>query len=403
MRSAVFALALLLASPAPAAIFIVDVTEDGIDAVPGDADCDDGAGNCSLRGAIQEANALAGPDVVVLTDGVYALTLKRDTDRPDDETGDLDVTDEITVVGDGAAASCDGVNCTAIDAKKAKDRAFDVHPGGDLELQDVSVRNGKAAKDDFNDSQLEEVTGGCIRVEGDLHLDEVTVERCKSPDDGGCIGLTDASTGDLVDSFLDRCKTKDSGGGIEADLATVSMDRVTIANSKSAEGGGIEATGGTLALRNLTLSRNKAKLGGGLFIESDANVLINNATFFDNKSKEGASIDALSNTTPVALANSLLRAGGKELNCLGPITSAGGNLENGLTCPLTQPTDCSDCDPSIVSDLLDNGGAVPTHAIDLDSEAIDNGVALSCEPTDAREAGRNGTCDSGAFEFNGVF
>ena len=398
MRSAVLTLCLFLASPALAVDFFVDVTTDGTDALPGNGACADGAGQCPLRAAIQEANELAGPDNVFLNEGLYLLTIKRDDDLPDDETGDLDVMSEISVFGAGQEGSCDGIGCTAIDGKKAKDRVFDVHaPAGDILLEDLSVRNGKAAKDDSNDTQVDEVSGGCIRVGGELHLDNVVVERCKSPDDGGCIGFTDGSNGDFFETFLDRCKTKDSGGGIEVDLATLSADRVTIANSKAGEGGGIETTGGTLDLRNLTFSRNKAKAGGGLSSESDAAVSVNNATFFDNQAKEGASIrgDDSSQFTPIAVSNSLVRTGGKELNCFGPVDSQGGNLDNGVTCDF----ECSDCNPSIVSDLLDNGGAVPTHAIDADSEAINNGVDLTCEPTDARGFARNGVCDSGAYEF----
>lgn len=42
----------------------VNSTGDGADANPGDGVCDDGAGNCTLRAAIQEANATAGSDTI---------------------------------------------------------------------------------------------------------------------------------------------------------------------------------------------------------------------------------------------------------------------------------------------------------------------------------------------------
>ena len=47
-----------------AATFIVNSTLDSSDVLPGDAVCDDGSGNCTLRGAIEETNALAGADTV---------------------------------------------------------------------------------------------------------------------------------------------------------------------------------------------------------------------------------------------------------------------------------------------------------------------------------------------------
>ena len=44
--------------------FTVDSTADTVDASPGNGVCDDGSGNCTLRAAIQEANALPGPDTI---------------------------------------------------------------------------------------------------------------------------------------------------------------------------------------------------------------------------------------------------------------------------------------------------------------------------------------------------
>lgn len=48
----------------PQSVFVVNTTGDQSDALPGDGFCNDGGGNCSLRGAIQEANAFAGANVI---------------------------------------------------------------------------------------------------------------------------------------------------------------------------------------------------------------------------------------------------------------------------------------------------------------------------------------------------
>src|SRR5262245_10889692 len=404
MRNVLFASILWVASPVLAVNFQVTVETDGTDSNLGDDVCNDGTGACTLRAAIQQANATLGPDEVLLGQGFFELTLKRDKDFPDDQTGDLDVTSAITLSGIGNDLPCDGDGCTAVDAKKAKDRAFDVNAGGELVIRNVVIQNGKAAKDDENPTQIDEVSGGCIRVDNVLVLEDVVIQNCKSPDDGGCIGFNDFSDGNIEETFLDKCNTKDSGGAVEVDQADVTLDKVTISNSKAAEGGGIETTAGTVTLRNVTFSKNKGKSGGGIFVESEASVTINNTTFFDNKGKDSACIfaDEFSQSTPVALSNSLMRSSGKELNCLGPITSGGGNLDNGTTCPSNGTNDCPDCDPAIVEDLLDNGGDVPTHAIESNSQAVNRGINASCEATDARGASRSGTCDAGAFEFGGA-
>ena len=51
---------------APAATFVVNSTADASDATPGNGICETAAGNgvCTLRAAIQEANALAGTDTI---------------------------------------------------------------------------------------------------------------------------------------------------------------------------------------------------------------------------------------------------------------------------------------------------------------------------------------------------
>jgi parallel beta-helix repeat protein len=52
---------------ARAASFAVDSALDTSDATPGDGICDDGAGNCTFRAAIEEANALAGHDTITFS------------------------------------------------------------------------------------------------------------------------------------------------------------------------------------------------------------------------------------------------------------------------------------------------------------------------------------------------
>src|SRR3990172_8808874 len=75
--------------PAHAAEFTVNSTADAVDASLGDGTCDDGSGNCTLRAAIQEANALSGPDTIDLPAGTYTLTIPG-TGEDAAATGDLD-------------------------------------------------------------------------------------------------------------------------------------------------------------------------------------------------------------------------------------------------------------------------------------------------------------------------
>lgn len=102
--------------PATTLVLTVTTTEDLVDVAPGDGVCEatTGAGNCTLRAAVMEANAT--PDAttvrVVLAAGAsYVLTLGEDCNREAGESGskdDLDVHRSLTVIGNGASVRTDG-------------------------------------------------------------------------------------------------------------------------------------------------------------------------------------------------------------------------------------------------------------------------------------------------------
>jgi len=58
----------------PGPEFIVNTTDDLPDANPGDGVCETDTGLCSLRAAIEETNALSGPNTVKLPAGTYEIT-----------------------------------------------------------------------------------------------------------------------------------------------------------------------------------------------------------------------------------------------------------------------------------------------------------------------------------------
>jgi hypothetical protein len=85
----------LFFSAAVAATLTVDTEDDSVDAFPGDGVCADATAQCSLRAAVMEANAAAGPDTVRLPAGTYTLVLSG----AGEAGGDLDVLDDLTVHG----------------------------------------------------------------------------------------------------------------------------------------------------------------------------------------------------------------------------------------------------------------------------------------------------------------
>src|SRR5215468_7166789 len=134
LRALVLASLLVLcsASAAHAATFTVTTGNDRADTAPGDGLCvaQGLTAACTLRAAVQEANALAGPDTIVLPAGIYGLA-NTGGDEDAALTGDLDITSPVTITGAGAAV-------TEIQ-QVTFDRLFDVQPLGSLTLTDVHL------------------------------------------------------------------------------------------------------------------------------------------------------------------------------------------------------------------------------------------------------------------------
>lgn len=111
--------------------FTVNVLFDESDSNPGDGFCRGiiTPNVCTLRAAIQEANALDGDDTITLPVGTLTLTAFHG--------GDLDVTDfftTLTIIGAGASQ-------TIIDGGGI-DRVFNVGSLATLEISGVTIRNG---------------------------------------------------------------------------------------------------------------------------------------------------------------------------------------------------------------------------------------------------------------------
>src|SRR6266571_4101076 len=346
----------LAAVPSHAATFVVNTTADTADAVPGDGICADSGNACSLRAAVQEANALAGPDTIQLGAATYVLSGAAGDDVA--LSGDLEITGDLTLTGAGTAS-------TIIDGGGV-DRVLDIDPSGtgvNVTIANLTVRGGNAAGE----------AGGGIRNRGTLSLNNVTLATNSSGINGG--GLLNLGTLTLTNTTVSANTAGRNGGGIfNASAATATLTNVTVSgNSANSSGGGVFNSGGTATLVNVTLGDNAATAGGG----------ISNAT------------------GTVTLTNTLI-AGSAGGNCGGVITSGGNNLDSGSTCAFGAAGDLSNQDP-LLGVLANNGGVTQTRALSAGSPAIDAGSNAACPATDQRGVARpfpaGGNCDIGAFEF----
>ena len=104
---------------AAAVTFTVTRTDDQLDSSPGDGLCSAlNGGGCSLRAAVQEANALSGADGIYLPPGTYSLSLAG-AGEDLAASGDLDIMSAIAILGTGWAV-------TSIEMQSFGDRIFDI-------------------------------------------------------------------------------------------------------------------------------------------------------------------------------------------------------------------------------------------------------------------------------------
>lgn len=398
-------------APAPAVELEANQLGDAADADPDDGLCDadleapnpedpdtgQPVGQCTLRAAVQVANALPGPDTIRLRPARYTLSLDG-AGEDAGATGDLDVTSEIAIVGEGYTLS-------SIDGERLRDRIFDVHPGGALTLGGVSLRFGRTAKGDTDPgAPAGEASGGCLRSAGASALEGVYFFRCASRGDGGCMSVT-AGTAAVADAVFGVCRAKGEGGALDVNAgASAALSRVTAATGRAAAGGGI-AVRGALALRNGTLTLNKAKLGGGVAVLGTGSATIASSTLASN----GKSNLASQTSGPVSIASSIVW--GAKSDCVGPVASGGGNLEGAASCGFTAANDQQGQDP-LLGALAFGGHAIPTRALAPGSPAVDHGLDMGdvcLDEGDARGrlrvvsvSGGAAVADAGAFEQGGA-
>lgn len=408
-----------------------------------------GAGT-SLREAIIAANADPDASTITFDAGLDGMTIMLTITGNDDTSaaGDLDVTTDITINGNGATN-------TVIDAggdSGLGDRLIDVLAGGDLKLNDVTLQNG------YDNSFPGQ--GGGIRNDGRTTISGSTIANNFTRSYGGGLfngsGATMAVTNSTITGNIVGFSY---GGGIrnEGDL-TVTNSTVS-GNSAPSQGGGISDTGTSLDIEGSTISGNTSGIGGGLnssgtgstavnstfsgnmatdrggamyigtaFGNPVANITLVNSTITGNSaSAVGGGVYAstyydagtatLIPTGTGALRNSIITGNAaitafpdvygtfysNDTNLIGEkggATGIGTGLNNDLSATAAETLD---------TNLADNGGPTLTHALITNSPAINagtNGDANDADSnpltTDQRGAGfdriLDNTVDIGAFE-----
>jgi CSLREA domain-containing protein len=388
IRPAAWALALICSSAAVAAhaaTFDVDTATDAVDASPGDGTCATGAGVCTLRAAVQEANAIPGADVVDVPAGVYMLSIAGQGEDAA-VTGDLDITDDLTLIGAGRGA-------TILDGN-GLDRVLDILAMA--EVSHLAVRNGDPGPDAY---------GGGIYCSGIVTLRDLEVTGNTASLSGG--GIENDGAVSLIDvTISDNTAVRNAGGLDNANDAV--LTNVTLSGNSANRGGGLW-NDFDMSLTNVTLSANTAATSGGA-IRNNAGLDLTNVTIAANSSPVGSAIESI--ISLLTMKNVIVGSNGPGEDCTGAGTfqSLGNNLESGHTCSFTATGDLVDTDP-LLGPLADNMGPTFTHALLPGSPAIDAGGDCPPPNTDQRGGRRPAdgdddmvaVCDIGAYEFGAVF
>jgi 6-phosphogluconolactonase (cycloisomerase 2 family) len=401
--------------------FTVDSFFDTVDDNPGDSFAADATGRTSLRAAIMEANASAGSDTITLGSGIFNLSIEG-TDEDSAFTGDLDITDNLTIQGQSA-------QITIIDARTI-DRIFDVMPGVSLQLFNVTITGGNlSGRGD----------GGGIRVDnGMLQLNDVVVTGNQASNGGGLQnnqGLVFVTNSTFSENRAEGNVGFAEGGAINSFGGTVIVRQSTISNNfAQTVGGGISAGadtfGGTLSIENSTIAQNHAGEmqggngeGGGISIQANVNATLLASTIaYNSAGNQGAGIwtnGSLTLERTIVSNNFGTPDDGPEgFISGGTVTSNGFNLVREDTDFNFTPATvdligvfASPIDPNLQG-LADNGGPTQTIALGGMSPAIDAGPSIA-SPLFAdqrgfareRDGDRNGSVitDIGAFEVQSPF
>ena len=254
----------LAAHAAIAHTYTVNSTADTSDATPGDGVCADGSGNCTLRAAIEEANADSGPTQINVPAGTYTLS-----------NGELNPTADMFITGAGAGS-------TIVNQTTSSSRVFDV-TGGATEISGMTISGGNGANG-----------AGLYVTNAGLTLASDTVSGNNAGGGYGA-GVYVAYSGALwmSDGALQGNTTTGYGGGLYNDGRSYLRDS-TIGGSGSGQGNsayggaGIYVTGGNMVADNITVQGNTAtSYGGGVY--NDGSMQLNGGSITGNVADRGTS------------------------------------------------------------------------------------------------------------------
>ena len=395
-------------------IFTVNTTMDAVDLNPGDGVCDINPSPfitlCSLRAAIQEANAILNShELIQLPPGTYQLSIPGSDDSG--AIGDLDITDGVTI--ESTSLDQNAAEITIVDGGD-KDRVFHIHGTNSKKTEvyfyDFTIQNGQARGGTgggggiLSRNAILQLVGMRIRsndvLGGDSHnnggglcfLDtdsQAFIRRSifeeNSAYSGGGIRIGGSSSLVMTDTTIHNNYAVNVGGGIH-NHGAMDISNSTISGNGAKNVGGI-SNYNRMKLSNVTISGNRATGGdyygssgqaAALRISYDPPTpadapLLHNCTFFGNMGQNSIILTA---DSQAELVNTVI-ASKIGIACFNSTdasyTSESNNLSSDDTCNFVHASDIINADPKL-GPLADNGGRTLTHLPQPGSLLINAGL-----------------------------
>jgi hypothetical protein len=329
------------------------------------------------------------------------------------------------------------------------DRIFLHASGGLLSFSDMTLERGRHIV-----GGTDIAYGGCIATGAELVLESVTVRDCNAIGVGaygggvlsGLLRMSNSTISgntafgnhptngtaaygggafsygvEIVDSTISGNRAIGAhnpplthweiGGGIFVARNGGLIERTTISNNYAMRFAGGITQEGDLTVRNSTISGNIARDddGGGLRVRQVTAVTIENSTIaFNQAGTDGGGISFINFASPSTIVSTIIsdnRAGSSatDIHSTMPLVISGShNLIRNQGTLLSLPSDTLTVDP-MLRPLANYGGTTRTHALPVNSPAIDRGIKVSALYTDQRGDGFLRTdgkdTDIGAFEY----
>lgn len=273
-------------------VYIVNKTVDTNDGVCSGTDC-------SLREAVGNANLCPGAQTIQLPAGHYPLTLVG-AGEDLNATGDLDITDDLTILGDGVP-SISGEN---------QDRIFEIFNPAVVTLDLLILINGSEqlggavynhATTTIGRSSIHTNVavvppggsgssggGGIFNEAGSLTLNNTQVFGNVADLGGGIHNFATASL-TLDNVLLQGNVANQTAGGLWNNFASnATLTDVELRENEASNNAGGIYNAGHLEGDLLTLAENVAGLdGGGLYVDNDGETFLYDAWFTNNNASAG--------------------------------------------------------------------------------------------------------------------